>query len=279
MRNHPQMRKINDWQLVVFTSFAMLGLLHTINKINIDLVSNHSILFGDIAVGLIALLLTKKYCKAQFFYLRRPASLNRFLLASLFVFALYYLDGGIQNFHIGSASKLFWGTLSVLAIGFGEEIFGRLFVSGLLQKYGLLYSAFYSSLCFALMHLSNFGNGQSIGGTSVQVINAFGWGFLAFAIVKYTDSIIPVILFHAFLDSPMFLTEHTHHHASSGPILLGILFTILTSTLCVIAGIWLLSKTPDWLLREESTNNLGKYLEPLLLKLGLIEREVSDDIN
>ena len=279
MRNHPHMRKINDWQLVVFTSFAMLVLLHAINKINIDLVSDHSIIFGDIAVGVIALLLTKKYCKTQFFYLRRPANLNRFLLASLFVFALYYLIGGTQNFYVGSVSKLFWGTLSVLAIGFGEEIFGRLFISGVLRKYGLLYSAFYSSLCFALMHLSNFGNGQSFGGTSVQVIYAFGWGFLAFAIVKYTDSILPVILFHALLDSPMFLTAHSHHHASSGSLVLGILFIVLTSTLCVIAGMWMLSKTPDWLLRDESTNNLEKLLEPLLLKLGLIEKEIIDDIS
>ncbi|MUH55163.1 MAG: CPBP family intramembrane metalloprotease [Actinobacteria bacterium] len=279
MRNHPHMRKVNDWQLVVLSSFTMLALLHVINKINIDLISDHSIIFGDIAVGTIALLLTRKYCNTQFFYLRLPANLNRFLLASLFVFALYYLNGGTQNFHIGSASKIFWGTLSVLAIGFGEELFGRLFIAGILQKYGLLYSAFYSSLCFALMHLSNFGNGQSFGGTSIQVINAFGWGFLAFAIVKYTDSIIPVILFHALLDSPMFLTAHTHHHASGGSVILGILFTVLTSTLCVVAGIWMLSKTPDWLLKEESEFRLGKHLEPLLVKLGLIEKDEFDDIN
>ena len=279
MRNHPRMRKINDWQLVVFSSIAMLAILHTINRINIKIVSDHSVIFGDITVGIIALLLTKKYCKTQFFYLRRPTNLKRFLFASLFVFFFFYLNRDTQTFHVESATKLFWGTLSVLAIGFGEELFGRLFISGVLQKYGLLYSAFYSSLFFALMHLSNFGNGQSFGGTSIQVINAFGWGFLAFAIVKYTDSIIPVILFHALLDSPMFLTAHTHHHASGGSVVLGILFTVLTSTLCVVAGIWMLSKTPDWLLKEESEFRLGKHLEPFLVKLGLIEKDGFDDIN
>jgi hypothetical protein len=273
------MRRVNDWQLVVFSSFAMLALLHSVHKINIDFVDKHSIIFGDLAVGIIALLLIKRYCKTQFFYLRLPSSLKRLLIASFFVLILFFINGGYQNFDAPSTSKLFWGTLSVLAIGFGEELFGRLFISGILEKYGLLYSAFYSSLCFALMHLSNFGSGQSFGGTSIQIINAFGWGFLAFAIVKYTDSIFPVILFHAFLNSRMFLTAHDHHQTSGSLIILGILFTLLTSTLCVIAGMWMLSKTPDWLLRKERVNNLGKHLEPLLLKMGLIAKEVSDDIN
>lgn len=109
MRNHPHMRKINDWQLVVFTSFTMLVLLHSVHKINIDFVDKHSIIFGDIAVGVIALLLIKRYCKTQFFYLRRPSSLKGFLIASFFVLILYFLNGGNQNFDAPSTSKELYG--------------------------------------------------------------------------------------------------------------------------------------------------------------------------
>ena len=90
------------------------------------------------------------------------------------------------------------GTLFLLAIGFGEEMVSRAFIFGALHKFGIMKAILISSLLFGLMHLNLYmGADWDPWSAYWHVMDTFGFGVLACALMIVTRSIWVAVIFHA----------------------------------------------------------------------------------
>ena len=89
----------------------------------------------------------------------------------------------------------------LLALGFGEKMFSRGFTYGVLRRFGNVSAIFISSALFGLLHLNPYvGANWDAWQAYSHVMNAFGFGVFACALMILTRSIWVTVIFHALCD-------------------------------------------------------------------------------
>ena len=163
--------------------------------------------------------------------------------AILLIFANPFTSGvTFRAFSIAHIAAVFVFSFS---IGLDEELFSRGLAYGLLEHFGAKFAILISSFEFGLLHLSNIlWGGQSFNYTAAQVINAFAFGVLSAALLLYTRSIWPPIVFHCLSDFPLMFQESSLqlHLSEEHPEWA---LTLIDSGLYLLAGFLLLVSSND----------------------------------
>jgi len=137
--------------------------------------------------------------------------------------------------------------LSMLCVGFIEEIIFRGFLFKALYNDNVKLAIVISSVTFGIGHIVNLLNGKDLIPTLLQVCYAIAIGFL-FTIIFYKGkSLLPCIIAHSFVNSSsVFAVENS-----------SMKFHIISSAvLCIISlnyALWILKKTKQF---DEYENNL-----------------------
>jgi membrane protease YdiL (CAAX protease family) len=164
------------------------------------------------------------------------------------------------------------GLIYLFAIGAGEELVSRGFVFGLLRKYGSVVAVIFSSIAFGLMHLNLYiGDDWDAYSAYWHCLSAAGFGLIAVIIMIVTRSILVPIVMHTFNNWTVVFSDQTDpgfedYVGHFDPLWQTIqdsfdyIFFDLTSAgfLLTILGLTRIRKIP-------------KFIQPLMLKLGLIE--------
>ena len=123
-----------------------------------------------------------------------PAS--RFLFyMPLALIALLQVAGGVQG--APTAVETVCGVLSMLCVGFLEEVIFRGLLFQAMAKTDVRSAVIVSSVTFGLGHIVNLISGKPLGDTLVQIVFAVTVGFILVLIVHRGGSIIPCVVFHA----------------------------------------------------------------------------------
>lgn len=92
--------------------------------------------------------------------------------------------------------------LSMLCVGFLEEVIFRGFLFRAMEKDGLKSAVIVSSITFGIGHIINLLNGTGAPlETSLQIVTAIGFGFLFVIIFIKTKSIVPCIISHSTINA------------------------------------------------------------------------------
>lgn len=141
--------------------------------------------------------LAKKYglCKSEI-----PASKMLFYIPLMIIMTTNFWYGVTINF---SPLENILYILSMLCVGFLEEMIFRGFLFNALVRDGVKSAIIISSVSFGIGHIVNLVNGSGAGllPTMLQVVYAIAIGF-AFVMIYYkTKSLLPCILTHSILNS------------------------------------------------------------------------------
>lgn len=121
-----------------------------------------------------------------------------FFIPLLFV-ACSGLVGGFQINYSLSESVLF--VISMLCVGFLEEIIFRGFLFKAMAKNNVKAAIIVSSITFGIGHIVNLLNGQDIFRTCMQIVFAVAVGFVLVGLFYKGKSLIPCIIFHSLNNS------------------------------------------------------------------------------
>lgn len=139
--------------------------------------------------------------------------------------------------------------VSMLAVGFLEEILFRGFLFKAIEKKNLKTAFIVSALTFGLGHIFHLfdGSGMDIVANLCQVFGAFGVGFMFQAVFHATDSLIPCIITHGLYDA--FSVFANEAGLSNG---FRIMTSIIIVAIAVAYGVYLLKtkKTEKRMLNE-----------------------------
>jgi len=91
--------------------------------------------------------------------------------------------------------------ISMLCVGFLEEIIFRGFLFQALRKDGIKLAVIISSLTFGFGHIVNLMNGAEVAATLLQILYATAAGFLFTIIFYKSGSLLPCILTHSAINS------------------------------------------------------------------------------
>jgi hypothetical protein len=162
----------------------------------------------------------------------------------LLLFVVLNLVSGKGNW-VTSPGTLAVATITMLAVGFGEEATFRGVVLRSLQPIGLMRAAVVSSALFGAFHLVNLALGSSPVDVAFQVLYTALVGFAFAAPALVTGAIWPLILIHALMDlanavqasAPLAVAA-----SASSPDLASRLITALPNALLAAYGYWLLRR-------------------------------------
>lgn len=119
------------------------------------------------------------------------------LIAATFILQIFIS----YDLEIPRLSVAIPGVFYLLSIGYGEEMFSRVFTFGVLEKYGRRKAIFYSSLLFAALHLNLYiGRDWDPWLAYWHLMSAFSFGVFVCALLIVTRSIWLVVIFHALMD-------------------------------------------------------------------------------
>jgi len=165
------------------------------------------------------------------------------------------------------------GFIYLFAIGAGEELVARGFLFGILRKYGTWASLIISSLCFGLMHLNLYtGDDWNAADAYWHCLSAAGFGFLAGTVMIVTRSILSPIILHALFDWLVVFEKKSKdsdkYVSHFDPLWQTIKDSFATVGFDLTIAFLLLGVL--WLSRHL---RIPRFLEPLLLKLKLVESD------
>lgn len=110
------------------------------------------------------------------------------------------LWGGLN--HVYSGISQVWSIISMLLIGYIEEIIFRGFLfKAILEKDGAKKSIIIVAVTFGIGHIVNLFAGQASLETLAQVFFAIAWGFIMVVIFYKSKSLIPCIIAHGLIDA------------------------------------------------------------------------------
>ena len=186
-------------------------------------------------------------------------------LYALLVFGALLLPSIVFMFLDHSPFSGFFGALPFsLFIGLDEEFFNRVFIYGLLERFGKEFALAVSALIFGLLHFSNFlFGGESFNYVIGHVISAVGFGYLMGVLMITTGSIWLPVMLHASVDTRwMAMTNDAYDAIVSGN----------TNWLMVIGQFTLMVLSSRVLLSLHSSEfKAPRTFESSLRFLGLIE--------
>ncbi len=125
--------------------------------------------------------------------------------------------------------------ISMLFVGFLEEIIFRGFLFNAMRKDGLASAVIVSSLTFGIGHAVNLLLGAQVLETILQLIYTSAIGFLFTALFLSGKSILPLIVSHMFINATSVFARPLPHTAD-------ILLAAFQTVLAVAYGAWILKK-------------------------------------
>ena len=133
--------------------------------------------------------------RVKFYGLTRANNPKKFLyFIPLMIISLFNLRNGI---HIGnSSSEITFHILTMINVGFLEEIIFRGFLFKMMEKDNPKRAIIVSSITFGLGHIVNLLNGADFLPTLLQVCYAIAIGYMLVMVFYKSKSLIPCIIFH-----------------------------------------------------------------------------------
>jgi len=117
----------------------------------------------------------------------------------LFLIVTTNLWGGIQLNH--SILESIFYVISMLCVGFLEELIFRGFLFKALSKDNLQQAILISSITFGIGHIVNLFQGAELFSTLMQIVYAISAGYLFTILFHKTGTLIPCIVTHSVLNS------------------------------------------------------------------------------
>ncbi len=100
-----------------------------------------------------------------------------------------------------SSSEILFHILTMINIGFIEEIIFRGFLFKMMEKDNLKFAILVNSITFGLGHIINLLNGADLISTLMQICYAISIGYLFVIIFYKSKSLIPCIITHSLMNS------------------------------------------------------------------------------
>ena len=174
--------------------------------------------FGDIScVGFFAntilsacLILIMLVLKRTAYYgLKKVENARQYLyFIPLFIIVTVNLWNGFNINH--SSSEIIFHILTMINIGFIEEIIFRGFLFKMMAKNSIKRAIIVSAVTFGMGHIVNLLNGAEIVPTLIQVCYATSIGYLFVIIFHKSKSLVPCIITHSLVNSlSIFNVENT----------------------------------------------------------------------
>jgi membrane protease YdiL (CAAX protease family) len=128
-----------------------------------------------------------------------------FYLPLVIIAVLQYAKGLNRALSLQDAAVVI---VLMIGVGFVEELLFRGFLyQGILQSSGLVRAIVISGLTFGIGHIVNLLRGYPLADQGLQIIVAIALGITLAILVAVTDSILPGVLFHIFLNISGSLTN------------------------------------------------------------------------
>lgn len=121
--------------------------------------------------------------------------------------------------------------LSMLFVGFLEEIIFRGFLFRAMAKDNLKAAVIVSSLTFGIGHIINLFNGAEIVSTICQIVGAVGFGFMCVMIFIKSKSLLPCIITHSVFNMLSVFTAETGMMTS---IIVSVAMLVITTGYAII---------------------------------------------
>ena len=147
--------------------------------------------------------------RTAYYGIARVTDLKRYLyFVPLVLIASVNLWNGINLNH--SKSEIIFHILTMVNVGFLEEIIFRGFLFRMMAKDNVKRAIVVSALTFGIGHIVNLLNGADLIQTLIQVCYAISLGYLFVIIFYKSKSLIPCIITHACVNSlSIFHVENT----------------------------------------------------------------------
>ena len=100
-----------------------------------------------------------------------------------------------------SVSEIVFHILTMVNIGFIEEIIFRGFLFRMMEKNGVKSAAIISAVTFGIGHIINLFNGAELISTLLQIYSAVSIGYLFVIIFRKSKSLVPCIAAHSMINS------------------------------------------------------------------------------
>lgn len=161
---------------------------------NFGYTSIQSVIVNTImSILIIVLIISLK--RVKYYGLNKAKNPKKFLyFIPLIIISLFNLKNGI---HINNtSSEIILHILTMINIGFLEEIIFRGFLFKMMEKDNLKRAIIVSSITFGIGHIVNLLNGAEFLPTILQVCYAIAIGYMLVLVFYKSKSIIPCIIFH-----------------------------------------------------------------------------------
>ena len=186
------------------------------------------------ALALAAAAFIRKYgLEAKYGLDRLPRDVKRYwYFIPMIVLATGNLWTGFGMQYRGLAQL--WATLSMLLIGFVEEVIFRGFLfKMMLNKNGVKPAVIVSSVTFGIGHLVNLLAGQTTLESVIQVFFAVAWGFIFTMVFYKCGSLWPCIVVHGLVD------VFSKWNADPDNMTAGWIYMIATIAVAIVYCLWL----------------------------------------
>jgi len=194
---------------------------------NYGYTSIQSVIFNTIlSLLIISLIISIK--RVKFYGLTRSNNPKKFLyFIPLIIISLFNLRNGI---HINNSSnEIILHILTMINIGFLEEIIFRGFLFKMMEKNNVKSAIIVSSITFGIGHIVNLLNGADLIPTLLQVCYAISIGYMLVTVFYKSKSIIPCVIFHGVFNSlSIFATGNST-----------ILSSVILIVICIVYSIYM----------------------------------------
>ena len=162
--------------------------------------SSYQSVIMNTTLSILLVLLVILLKRVEFYGITKPNHTEKFLyFIPLFIISLFNLRRGI---HINnSTSEMIFHILTMINIGFLEEMLFRGFLFKMMAKDNIQSAIIVSSITFGIGHIVNLLNGAELVQTLLQVCYAIAIGYMLVMIFYKSKSILPCIIFHAIFNS------------------------------------------------------------------------------
>lgn len=175
---------------VVVNSYLMQNYGHTsIQSVIVNTIMSIIIIFLIIAIK-----------RVKFYGLTKAERTKQLLyFIPLIIISLFGLRNGININN--STNEIIFHILTMINIGFLEEIIFRGFLFKMMEKDNAKRAIIVSSITFGIGHIVNLLNGADLIPTLLQVCYAIAIGYMLVMVFYKSNSIIPCIIFHSVFNS------------------------------------------------------------------------------
>lgn len=154
----------------------------------------------NLVITLILILIISKTKTKEYYGLIKPKEYVRFMyFIPLFIIIFLNFISGIQINN--TVIEIIFFMLSMLLIGFIEEIIFRGFLFKMMEKDNLKVAMIVSSLTFGIGHIVNLLNGSELIPTLIQIIYSVIVGYLFVLIFHKSKSLLPCIITHSLINA------------------------------------------------------------------------------